>query len=149
MPMTPQAQESSTNPFVWQLYKDLLDDDYQFDVSHGLFMDSILHTQYDHYKWSIYVHVRSTLIIPVLVSSVSACTARSILLSRLRRDGSVHQGTTWQVLRYFRHSFFSTSGTDSLFMALSPMCSQVCSSILSRYGRQRVLNQCNSFLVVV
>ncbi|GAA5986325.1 hypothetical protein JCM11641_002045 [Rhodosporidiobolus odoratus] len=38
------------------LYKDLLDDDYQFDVSHGLFMDSILHTQYDHYKWSIYFH---------------------------------------------------------------------------------------------
>jgi hypothetical protein len=59
--MTPQAQESSTNPFVWQLHKDLLYDDYQFDVSHGLFMDSILHTQYNHYKWSIYFHVRSTL----------------------------------------------------------------------------------------
>jgi hypothetical protein len=51
--MTPQAQESSTNPFVWQLHKDLLDDDYQSDVSHGLFMDSILFTQYDHYEWFI------------------------------------------------------------------------------------------------
>ncbi|GAA5915062.1 hypothetical protein JCM6882_006770 [Rhodosporidiobolus microsporus] len=38
------------------LYKALTGEEYQYDVSYGLFMEPMLHKAYDDYLWSIYHH---------------------------------------------------------------------------------------------
>lgn len=41
-----------------QVYKELLDVEFLYDVSYGLAMEKALHHAYDAYRWSIYYKFR-------------------------------------------------------------------------------------------